>query len=77
MEWRKTIDVTGLGADEIADIAAHVRSQRDGSQTYNAPRHGWTCFHCGETFHTEVGARLHFGETPQAMPECLAIHALR
>lgn len=38
--------------------------------TYLQPEHGWTCFHCGETFTTPGGARDHFGESPNAMPGC-------
>lgn len=30
----------------------------------------WTCFHCGETFTTEGGARDHFGATIHAEPGC-------
>lgn len=32
--------------------------------TYRAPRHGWTCFFCGETFRAEQAASEHFGEHP-------------
>lgn len=39
--------------------------------TYAKPAHGWTCFHCGETFKTLGGARDHFGAKPDAMPGCL------
>lgn len=38
--------------------------------TYIAPEHGWTCFHCGETFMHEYTARLHFGKTPNLEPAC-------
>jgi hypothetical protein len=38
--------------------------------TYRA-QHGWTCFHCGETFHSEARARDHFGADPQAEPACI------
>ncbi len=38
--------------------------------TYPAPVHGWMCFHCGETFHTENSARNHFGIDPDAIPAC-------
>lgn len=47
--------------------------------TYRAPLHGWTCFHCGEEFSivkqkslhaaTEA-AREHFGSHPDAEPLC-------
>ena len=39
--------------------------------TYTPPEHGWTCFHCGETFHHENPARAHFGALPDAVPGCL------
>ena len=37
--------------------------------TYESPAHGWTCFHCGETFHVPAQAALHFG-APNAKPGC-------
>lgn len=57
-----------------ADLRAHVRGLQPGPETYPAPPHGWTCFHCGETFRTEGGAALHFGGRPgiQPRPACLA-----
>ena len=43
--------------------------------TYPTPKHGWTCFHCGEHFPgTFAGSRLareHFGWTPDATAACL------
>lgn len=41
------------------------------TDTYQKPAHGWTCFHCGETFTTEGSARDHFGATPTAQPGCV------
>lgn len=41
------------------------------SETYKAPEHGWTCFHCGETFLKTGEARDHFGADPSALPGCL------
>lgn len=38
--------------------------------TYTKPPHGWTCFHCGETFTTPGGAEVHFGAKPIATPGC-------
>ena len=32
--------------------------------TYPMPEHGWTCFHCGDTFMTPGAARDHFDQTP-------------
>lgn len=34
------------------------------------PAHGWTCFHCGETFTTEGAARDHFGARPEDTAAC-------
>lgn len=39
--------------------------------TYCMPPHGWTCFHCGETFTTTGSAATHFGATPDAQPGCM------
>lgn len=41
------------------------------AEVYGAPLHGWTCFHCGETFHTPGAARDHFGPTPASAPGCI------
>ncbi|WP_425953312.1 hypothetical protein [Ralstonia pseudosolanacearum] len=41
------------------------------NDTYQMPAHGWTCFHCGETFKTVGSARDHFGATPTAEPGCM------
>ena len=38
--------------------------------TYPQPEHGWTCFHCGETFMHQKLAREHFGNYPSATPAC-------
>lgn len=40
------------------------------NDTYPQPAHGWTCFHCGETFTTPGSAQDHFGETPDKVPGC-------
>ena len=39
--------------------------------TYEKPAHGWTCFHCGETFTTVGGAQDHFGADPSKEPGCM------
>lgn len=39
--------------------------------TYDRPPRGWTCFHCGETFHSVGAAAEHFGAVPSATPGCL------
>lgn len=41
------------------------------SDTYQQPEHGWTCFHCGETFTAPGAARDHFGETPGKVAGCM------
>lgn len=41
------------------------------SDTYPMPEHGWTCFHCGETFHAVGPARAHFGAKQDANPGCM------
>lgn len=41
------------------------------TDTYTPPPHGWTCFHCGDTFTDERSARTHFGPTPQSEPGCI------
>lgn len=42
--------------------------------TYITPAHGWTCFHCGETFPGNFAgsrrARDHFGHDPLSDPAC-------
>jgi hypothetical protein len=42
--------------------------------TYPTPEHGWTCFHCGETFPGDMAgyhaARLHFGKSIRDDPIC-------
>ncbi len=38
--------------------------------TYAMPAHGWTCFHCGETFMAPGAARAHFGADPFDEPGC-------
>lgn len=38
---------------------------------YAPPAHGWTCFHCGETFTTPGSARDHFGFEPSVDPACV------
>lgn len=43
-----------------------------GADTYEPPRHGWTCFYCGETFKTVGSAADHFGNNMHtAEPGCL------
>jgi hypothetical protein len=45
------------------------------ANTYPTPAHGWTCFHCGETFpptaEGQVNAKRHFGFDIYATPGCI------
>jgi hypothetical protein len=63
---------SNLSDGQRADIEAHVRGLNDGAETYamDRPPRVWRCFHCGEIFRTEDGARLHFGATPTDRPVC-------
>lgn len=54
-------------AQEVLRLKAPVAS----GDTYQAPEHGWTCFHCGEKFKTIGAARDHFGADPLADPGCM------
>lgn len=38
-----------------------MNSNNTGTDTFPFPAHGFTCFHCGETFKTIRSARDHFG----------------
>jgi hypothetical protein len=40
------------------------------NDTYTKPEQGWTCFHCGETFHKLGCAEEHFGKIPERTPTC-------
>lgn len=54
---------------------ARTQGEQD---TYPAPEHGWTCFHCGETFTHPNAARLHFGASIHDEPKCqISAHRLR
>lgn len=44
---------------------------RDSQGNLPKPEHGWTCFHCGETFTTVGSAEDHFGPTPRSEPGCI------
>lgn len=41
------------------------------SDTYPSPKHGWTCFHCGETFNIAEQAAGHFGSNVSGEPMCV------
>ena len=61
------VDAATLAAERTMDEAE--REARAGF--YVTPTHGWTCFHCGETFRTPGSARDHFGADPLKDPACL------
>lgn len=54
----------------IRKIAEWLEFAVAGSDTYPHPECGWTCFHCGETFHTQGAARRHFGGRADERPRC-------
>jgi hypothetical protein len=56
------------GASPVDAGVERPEPERD---TYDIPQHGWTCFHCGETFTTVGGARTHFGGVPDVAPGCV------
>lgn len=43
----------------------------EGDDSYPMPAHGWTCFHCGETFTKPGSAADHFGDDPSQRPGCV------
>jgi hypothetical protein len=54
------------------------RSRKQGfDDCYPHPAHGWTCFHCGETFHAQGKARLHFGEKPHTHTDARIVAIVR
>ncbi|HEX7330345.1 MAG TPA: hypothetical protein VF290_02530 [Pyrinomonadaceae bacterium] len=66
--------------DEDKDLSDAVVDLETGQivngavETYPMPKHGWTCFHCGETFTTIGSAQDHFGATPESRAGCLIDH---
>jgi len=40
------------------------------TETYEMPKHGWTCFHCGEIFLKPGCAEEHFGKIPERTNAC-------
>lgn len=57
-------------------------SESSATDTYPTPKHGWTCFHCGETFPGNLAgqraAQLHFGASIHDEPKCqISAHHLR
>jgi hypothetical protein len=66
--------LAGISDELLTDLRAHIRGT-DGldveGETYDPPKCGWTCFHCGETFHTLAGAEFHFGTVENGRPICV------
>lgn len=54
-----------------SSAAPPAREDQETADTYQKPAHGWTCFHCGDTFTTFGSARDHFGATPAEVPGCI------
>jgi len=60
-----------VDAEFSADLEAALRLAGFDPSTYESPPHGWTCFHCGETFLTAAAARDHFGPPFGGEPGCV------
>jgi hypothetical protein len=75
MAWTNTEELERQLAEVTAErdkMRTYLQiSEPNDDPTYLMPTHGWTCFHCGETFTTPNAARWHFGATPDAKPGCL------
>jgi hypothetical protein len=66
---REAHRIANLPYEPQREMTEHEKFEAD---TYEKPAHGWTCFHCGETFTTPGSARDHFGAKPDAVPGCIA-----
>jgi len=53
-------------------FAGPARPRLEEGEYLIVPPHGWTCFHCGETYTDYWAARAHFG-TPhmKVKPRCI------
>jgi hypothetical protein len=60
----------------LRDALEILASDQDGYDTF-AQRAPFQCAHCGAVLHTATARRVHFGETPQEIPLCLAPQAAR
>lgn len=56
---------SGLPVDEIIK-----KYSADDARELTKPEHGWTCFHCGKTYHDVESAKAHFGVHEDAAPAC-------
>ncbi|EAP88631.1 LexA repressor [Oceanicaulis alexandrii HTCC2633] len=57
--------------------AVEILMSADDSYTENHHRAPLQCFHCGVVLQTRIGATVHFGETPDRVPLCLAPETAR
>lgn len=55
----------------LRKIAIKLEDRFAVRDTYPTPLHGWTCFHCGETFKRYGLAREHFGPEANYGPACI------
>lgn len=69
-----SVDVSGLEPRHVQELCVHadkLRHQLENDER-PAPEHGWTCFHCAQTFATYESASAHFGEDPiGGRPACV------
>ena len=56
-------------ANMVDNLSEKIRRVLYLTDKYPNPEHGWTCFHCGETFYRQFFARHHFGTT-KTMARC-------
>lgn len=57
-------------AEQTAQPPERIPAEMADEHHYFRPPHGWTCFHCGDTFTTPGAARDHFGADPLKDPAC-------
>jgi len=71
------IEIGGLCERHVNELRDHADKLRWQMQNDDrpAPSHGWTCFHCAQTFTTWASASAHFGDDPSTgtRPECVAV----
>ena len=65
---KRIAELEAQGSENPAPVSPSPAAAPSG--TYWMPKHGWTCFFCGENFKTPGDARLHFGADPMAQPGC-------
>jgi len=71
------IEIGGLCERHVNELRVHADKLRWQMQNDErpAPPHGWTCFHCAQTFTTWASASAHFGDDPGTgtRPKCVAV----